>query len=346
MPKFTLQDPDRIELGCATVGGMNIGEEPTIERAISLVETALALGIRRFDVAPLYGNLAAEVFLGEALDTVGVDRETISINTKVGRVIIPKVGDLVSRETDIWTLGRPYALGADTWDLTYGGVMASHYGSMTRLRTERMDIALHDPGDAVRDIADLGYEGFEDAVRAMCDLKEEGFARGLGIGGKSCDEMLQMLTLYPDVFDFIIVTTYNLMEHAQLMSEVMPLCEAQGVRLRIAGVYAGGILSGGDPRKATAGGRQPVFNYQIATKAEIERAGRLFDAASEFGFDTLRRVAMQFVSLSPAVDRIILGANDSAQLEETIGYLEEPVDPALWEALKESGLIAGNAPTG
>ena len=63
-----LDDPNRVELGCATLGGMNIGTEPTLDRAIALVEAALELGVRRFDVAPLYGNLSAEILLGQALD--------------------------------------------------------------------------------------------------------------------------------------------------------------------------------------------------------------------------------------------------------------------------------------
>ena len=341
----SLSNPNRIELGCATLGGMHIGTEPTLDRMLSQVESALELGIRRFDVAPLYGNLTAEVLLGQALDALKVDRETVSINTKVGRAIVPKLKKQATQEADIWTLGSPYNLGIDAWDLTYTGILASHYGSMTRLRTERMDIALHDPADAIIGTPGLDYSGFEHTVRAMRDLREEGFAKGIGIGGKTCDEMFQMLTLYPNVFDFIILTTYNLMEHVQLLDELTPLCKAQGIELRIAGVYAGGILAGADPREPRPNGAPIVCNYHLATEAEIDRAGRLFDLAAEFGLDTLRRAAARFVTLNPDVDRIILGANTREQFEETVGYLEEPIDPALWDALKQNELIAKNAPT-
>lgn len=79
VPHFTFEPlgitTSRVGLGCASL----VGRE-SFHAAARLVETALDLGIRYFDTAPLYGMGTAEEVLGEV---VGDNRDVV-IATKVG----------------------------------------------------------------------------------------------------------------------------------------------------------------------------------------------------------------------------------------------------------------------
>jgi hypothetical protein len=79
VPRFTFEPlgitTSRVGLGCASL----VGRE-SFRAAARLVETALDLGIRYFDTAPLYGMGTAEEVLGEV---VGDNRDVV-IATKIG----------------------------------------------------------------------------------------------------------------------------------------------------------------------------------------------------------------------------------------------------------------------
>ena len=339
-------DPSRLELGAATMGGFGLGHVPTLENAVDLVRTATDAGIRRFDSAALYGHFSAEEFLGNAFDALGIDRKEINLNTKVGRAIVPKVGRFTSSQPPLWSLPSPHCLGIDTWDLSYVGIMTSFYGSMTRLRIEAMDVALHDPIEAVNETPGMDYSLFDDAIRALEDLKQEGFATGIGIGGKSIEEMVAMVGRYGSIFDFIVATTYNMMHHREAQQVLIPLCKENNIELRVAGPYTAGILAIPNPTDPATPKRDVYCNYRLATDEEIERVGRMWDVATAHGEPNLRRLALWFVALNPDVDRIILGASNVEQLEETLSYLDQPPGAEIWSALKEGGLIDRDAPTG
>src|SRR5689334_25370305 len=57
------------------------------EAGAAAARRAYALGVRYFDVAPLYGHGRAELALGHALRDL--DRETFVLSTKVGRYMEP-----------------------------------------------------------------------------------------------------------------------------------------------------------------------------------------------------------------------------------------------------------------
>jgi D-threo-aldose 1-dehydrogenase len=161
-----LSPPDRFltgfGLGCAPIGDLftSVSESD----ADDTVAAALAHGIRFFDTAPHYGAGLSERRLGNALR--GVERETVSIATKVGRQIVDANGDVV---TSGGVGVRSVA------DLTGDGVLRSLEASLTRLGLDRIDVLyLHDPDDV-----DLALES---AIPAMIGLRGEGVVRSIGVG--------------------------------------------------------------------------------------------------------------------------------------------------------------------
>src|SRR2546426_4216381 len=73
----------RLGFGAASIGGLF--EAVADEAAVATLEHAWSLGIRTFDVAPLYGYGAAERRLGRAL--AGKPRDEYVLSTKVGRLV-------------------------------------------------------------------------------------------------------------------------------------------------------------------------------------------------------------------------------------------------------------------
>src|SRR5450432_1012478 len=75
----------RLGLGGASIGGLF---EPVSDAAAAaVVEHAWSIGIRLFDVAPLYGYGAAERRMGSVLATH--PRADFVLSTKVGRLVRP-----------------------------------------------------------------------------------------------------------------------------------------------------------------------------------------------------------------------------------------------------------------
>ena len=80
----------RLAFGGASIGGLY---QPVDAReAEEMVEHAWSLGIRHFDVAPLYGYGAAERAMGAVLATR--PRDEFVLSTKVGR-LVREAGDVV-----------------------------------------------------------------------------------------------------------------------------------------------------------------------------------------------------------------------------------------------------------
>ena len=73
----------RLGFGAAPIGGLY--EAVAEADAQATIERAWELGIRTFDVAPLYGYGAAERRLGAAL--AGRPRDEFVLSTKVGRLV-------------------------------------------------------------------------------------------------------------------------------------------------------------------------------------------------------------------------------------------------------------------
>ena len=115
----------RLGLGAASIGGLY--EDVTDAHAIATIDRAWELGIRTFDVAPLYGYGAAERRVGMAL--AGRPRDEFVLSTKVGRLVRP--AGAVGPASDHATPGGPRKLRLfndlhvrvtnGTWRVTNGG---------------------------------------------------------------------------------------------------------------------------------------------------------------------------------------------------------------------------------
>jgi D-threo-aldose 1-dehydrogenase len=320
----------RLGLGAASIGG--IFSAVTDEDAVRVVDHAWDLGIRTFDVAPLYGYGAAERRVGRAL--APRSRDAYVLSTKVGRLIRPTAEIPPGADIDRQALGgREDAFYVGTgpvrpvFDYTADGVRRSIDESLTRLGLDRIDIALiHDPDDHWE--AAIGG-----AYPALARLREEGVVRAIG-AGMNQSAMLARFAREGDFDVFLVAGRYTLLDQ-EAFGELLPLCLERGIGVLIGGVMNSGVLV--DPRPGSR------FNYQPAAPAIVERARRLA-ALCERHAVPLRAAAIQFPLAHPAVRSLIAGVRRADHLDEYPELMRRPIPADLWAELRAEGLIPAEAP--
>jgi D-threo-aldose 1-dehydrogenase len=321
----------RLGLGAASIGGLFTPVADT--DAIALVRHAWDIGLRYFDVAPLYGYGAGERRLGAGL--AGRHRDDFVISTKVGR-LVRAAGDIpTGADIDRQALGdRDDAYYADTtgrrivFDYSADGVRRSIEESLERLGMARIDVVLiHDPEDHWD--AAIGQ-----AFPALARLRAEGSVGAIGVGLKDAS-MLARFAREGDFDVFLVAGRYTLLDQDAL-TELLPMCVERDIAVIVGGVMNSGVLA--DPRPGTH------FEYGPAPAKVIERARDLAVVCERHGVP-LRAAAMQFPLAHPAVTGLIAGVRSIDHLDEYPALLRQAIPAALWDELRAAGLIAADAPT-
>jgi D-threo-aldose 1-dehydrogenase len=320
----------RLGFGAASIGGLFSAVSD--EDAVRVVDHAWELGIRTFDVAPLYGYGAAERRVGGAL--ADRPRDDYVLSTKVGRLVrpvdqIPTGADIDRQALD----GREDAFYVGTepvrpvFDYSPDGVRRSIEESLVRLRLDRIDIALiHDPDEHWA--AAIG-----EAYPALARLREEGVIRAVG-AGMNQSAMLARFAREGDFDVFLVAGRYTLLDQ-EALAELLPLCVERGIGVMIGGVMNSGVLA--DPRPGSR------FNYQPAAAAVLEHARRLAAICDRHAVP-LRAAAIQFPLAHPAVRSLIAGVRRVEHLDEYPDLMRRPLPADLWAELRAEGLIPAEAP--
>ena len=314
----------RLGFGGASIGGLFTAVRD--EDAIATVERAWDLGIRTFDVAPLYGLGAAERRMGRAL--AGRPRDEFVLSTKVGRLVVPR--DSISPGADVDEQDGSYPHSDPVglvFDYSGDGVRRSIEASLERLGLDRIDIALiHDPDDHWD--AAIG-----EAYPALARLRDEGVIRAIG-AGMNQSAMLARFAREGDFDVFLLAGRYTLLDQ-EALAELLPLCVERGIGILIGGAMNSGVLA--DPRPGSR------FNYVPAPDAVVERARRLAEVC-ERNDVPLRAAAIQFPLAHPAVRSLIAGVRRIDHLEEYPELMRQPIPADLWTELRAEGLISDEAP--
>jgi len=321
----------RLGFGAASIGGLFTAVDD--DQAARTLARAWELGIRYYDVAPLYGYGTAERRLGTALSER--PRESYVLSTKVGRLVRPGAGLPATADVDRQRLGgRDDAYYADVddrrivFDYSADGVRRSLDESLARLGTDRLDVVLvHDPDDHWK-------AAIEGAYPALHRLREQGVIGAIG-AGMNQSAMLARFARETEMDAFLVAGRYTLLDQDAL-PELLPLCVARGISVLIGGAMNSGVLA--DPRPGAH------FDYGPAGPDVLERAQRLAATCLRHGVP-LRAAAMQFPLAHPAVAGLIAGIRRVDHLDEYPTLMREPIPTALWDDLRAEGLIAAGAPT-
>jgi D-threo-aldose 1-dehydrogenase len=320
----------RLGFGAAPIGGLYTAVDDADARAT--VDRAWELGIRTFDVAPLYGYGAAERRLGSAL--AGRPRDEFVLSTKVGRLVrrsdaITPTDDvdpqaMDGRQDAFYVRSEPVRM---VFDFSADGVRRSIEESLARLGLDRIDIALiHDP--------DTHWAAaIDDAFPALARLRGDGVVRAIGVGMNQ-SAMLARFAREGDFDVFLLAGRYTLLDQDAL-GELLPLCVERDIA-----VLAGGAMNSGILAHPTPGGR---FDYQPAPPAIVERARRLAAICARHGVP-LRAAAVQFPLAHPAIRSLIAGVRRIDHLDEYPELMAHPIPADLWSEFRAEGLIDPAAP--
>ncbi len=320
----TSLDVTALGLGCATLGGTRIAVSRAEAEAI--VGAAWEAGVRYVDTAPYYGFGQAERAVGDALRAEPRDEWVLS--TKVGRLLRPR-----STPPDD-AAPRPAMPFDPVYDYSHDGIMRSVEDSLQRLGLARIDILyVHDIGtyqhgpDAhpalMRTLRESGY-------RALEELRRSGAVRAIGIGVNERKVLLEALE-WGEWDAFLLAGRYTLLEQAPL-DDLLPRCLKAGTSIVVGGPLNSGILAGRD-----------TWNYRAAPPEILTRVNAIHAVCERHGVP-LAAAALQFPLAHPAVAAIIPGPRNADEFRTNLGLLQHPIPAALWQDLRQAGLLHPDAP--
>lgn len=298
----------RLGLGLAPLGGLYTPVAD--QQARDTVERAWDLGIRYFDVAPLYGNGLAERRCGPVL--AAKPRDEFTLSTKVGRVLRPGGGD----EQDIWA----EATGVTPqFDFSAAGVRTSYRESLERLGLDRADLLhLHDPDDHFE-------QAVTEALPALKSLNTGAISAGMNQAPMLAD------FVRTGALDCVLLAgRFTLLDQSGA-EELLPLCASRNVGVIAAGVFNSGLLA--DPRPGA------TFDYVPAPAGLVDRALAIQRVCTRHGVP-LRAAAIQFPFTHPAVTCVLVGARTPDEVTDAVAMAGLPIPAVLWKDLRGEGLIA------
>jgi D-threo-aldose 1-dehydrogenase len=295
-------------------GGAPVGNLYTAmsdEQAAAAVDAAWAAGVRYFDTAPHYGLGLSERRIGAALGRR--PRAEYVLSSKVGRLLVPNPAPTGSDLAALFDV--PDDLTRER-DYTADGVRRSVEESLTRLRTDHLDIALvHDPDDVVD-------QALTEAIPALLDLREQGVVRAVGVGMNQVAAPARFVR-ESDVDVVLVAGRWTLLDRGA--ADLLELCADRGVSMLAAAPYNSGLLAHPDP------GTEATYDYRTVHPDELAAARALAARARAHGAE-LPQAALQFPLRHPAVAAVVAGLRTPAEVEAAAGWLATPVPDAFWSS--------------
>jgi D-threo-aldose 1-dehydrogenase len=296
----------RLSLGTAAFGGLY--KSVTDQACIDTVHTAIEAGINYIDTAPHYGKGTSERRIGAAI--AGMDRSSIVISTKIGRLLVPSSNDI-----------DEFFLDADNtverkFDFSATGVRASLEGSLEKLGIDSVDILyIHDPDDNPD-------EAIMEAYPELERMRSEGIIRAIGIGMNQCETPTRVIR-ETDIDMVLIAGRYSLLDQ-RAADELLPIALERNVDIIAAGVFNSGILA--NPVKGA------TYDYFPASDELLARAVRIREVLDGHGV-SLTAAAMQFPLQHPAVKSVLVGCRSVEEVESNIAEFDKAIPNKVWEDL-------------
>jgi len=282
------------------------GSQVAEDTARACVAAALDEGVTTFDTADVYAATKAEEVLGRGLR--GVRRESVEIFTKV-----------------YWPTGP----GANDRGLSRKHIIESANASLKRLHTDYVDMYQAHRYDHETPL--------EETMRAFDDLVRQGKALYIGVSEWRAEEIAAALRIADEMgLDRIVSNQpqYNMIWRV-IESEVVPLCEKEGIGQIVWSPIAQGALTGKYQQGAAppAGSRATdsrgsFFITEYLTDDILRHVQDLRPVADEAGL-TLAQLAVAWTLQNPNVAAAIVGATRPEQVRENVKAAGVRLDQAL-----------------
>jgi aryl-alcohol dehydrogenase-like predicted oxidoreductase len=271
------------------------GNQVDQEAANSCVKAALNNGITTFDTADVYAGTKAEVVLGKSLK--GIKRESYELFTKVY---------------------FPTGTGKNDRGLSRKHIMESAHASLKRLGTDHIDLYQAHRFD---------YETpLEETLRAFEDLIRAGKVHYIGFSEWSAPQISAALKYQKENnFDrFVSSQPQYSMLWRVIESEVVPLCEREGISQIVWSPLAQGVLTGkylpGEKAPVSSRARHKAGSAMISrwlSEEILKTVQKLKPIADSLDL-TMGQLALAWALQNRNVASVIMGATKPSQVKENV----------------------------
>ncbi|HLU98552.1 MAG TPA: aldo/keto reductase family protein [Thermobifida alba] len=290
------------------------GSQVEEDAAVACVHAALDEGITTFDTADVYAQGRAEEVLGRALK--GQRRDGVEIFSKV-----------------YWPVGP----GKNDRGLSRKHIVRGVEESLRRLGTDYLDLYQAHRFDYATPL--------EETLRAFDDLVRQGKVLYVGVSEWRAEEIERALKVADEMgLDRIVSNQpqYNMLWRV-IESEVVPLCEREGLGQIVWSPIAQGVLTGkykpGQPPPAgsRATDEKSGANFVrrlLDDQTLLERVQQLPPLAAEAGL-TPAQLAVAWVLQNPNVSAAIIGASRPEQVRDNAKAAGVRLDAELMRRVDE-----------
>ncbi|MCY9784802.1 aldo/keto reductase family protein [Nocardiopsis sp. EMB25] len=289
------------------------GSQVEEETAAACVRAALDAGVTTFDTADVYAQGKAEEVLGRALK--GERRDGLEIFSKV-----------------FWPMGE----GKNDRGLSRKHVIRGAEDSLRRLGTDYLDLYQAHRFDYTTPL--------EETMRAFEDLVRQGKVLYVGVSEWRAEEIERALKIADEMgFDRIVSNQpqYNMVWRV-IESEVVPVCEREGIGQIVWSPIAGGVLTGkyrpGQAAPSGSRGADPKSSHFVKDMTEDEallrKVAELEPLAAEAGL-SMAQLAIAWVLRNRNVSAAIVGASRPEQVRDNVEAAGVTLDDALVARIDE-----------
>ncbi|MFK0573693.1 potassium channel beta subunit family protein [Endozoicomonas sp.] len=303
---------------------ITFGKQVDVRDAKTLLQSAYDAGVNFFDNAEGYEAGESEKIMGEAIDGLGLPRDTFAVSSKV-----------------FWGGNKPTQLG-----LSAKHIRNACDAALVRLKVDYLDLYYCHRPDIDTPIVET--------VRAMHNLIQQGKILYWGTSEWSAQQITEAHAvalahnLTPPTME---QPQYNMLHRDRVEAEYRPLYENYGMGTTIWSPLASGMLTGkyndgipGDSRLALPGYEwlKGMWTSEDG-KIKLEKIRTLTKLAEDHGM-SVTHLALAWCLNNPNVSTVILGASRLSQLEDNLKAVDvvEKITPEILAAIET---ILNNKPT-
>ncbi|WP_127559068.1 potassium channel beta subunit family protein [Saccharospirillum alexandrii] len=304
---------------------VTFGKQVDLNDAKTLLKTAYDSGVNFFDNAEGYEAGESEKIMGDAIDALGLPRDTFAVSSKV-----------------FWGGDKPTQLG-----LSAKHVRDACDAALRRLKVDYLDLFFCHRPDVDTPI--------EETVRAMHQLVMQGKIVYWGTSEWNAQQLTEAHAiarqehLTPPTME---QPQYNMFNRDKVEGEYRPIYEQYGLGTTIWSPLASGILTGKyldgipDDSRMNLPGYEWLKDNLLSDegKARLEKVRQLKPIADELGL-SLTHLSLAWCLKNPNVSTVILGASRLSQLEDNLKAMDvtDKLDDAVMERIDA---VLDNKPAG
>ncbi len=302
---------------------VTFGKQLDMSDAKTLLKTAYDAGINFFDNAEVYEAGESEKIMGDAIDGLGLPRDTFAVSSKV-----------------FWGGDKQMQLG-----LSAKHVRDACDAALKRLKVDYLDLFFCHRPDIDTPI--------EETVRAMHNLIQQGKVMYWGTSEWSAQQITEAHAvarahhLTPPTME---QPQYNLFHRDKVEAEFAPLYKNFGLGTTIWSPLASGMLTGkyndgipGDSRLALSGYEwlRDLWTNEDGQQ-KLEKVRQLTALAKDIGI-SITHLSLAWCLKNPNVSTVILGASRLVQLEDNLKSLDA-IEKLTPKVMKSIETIVANKP--